>query len=271
MTQIPLFDRAALAAHRKRMRPDAMFLHELAIEEVQDRLSLVNRVFTSPAIVTPFAGIWDDVLPDAELVADDDVLAFEPQSHDVIVHAMSLHWANDPVGQLIQCKRALKEDGLLLVVLLGGQTLFELRTVLAEAETVLRGGLSPRVAPMGELRELGALLQRAGLALPVADLVPMQAEYRDLAHLMSDLRSMGETNAMSGRLKRPTSRHFFELADSLYRTHFATDEGRLSATFELICLTGWSPSESQPKPLRPGSAAARLADALNVDETKLPK
>jgi len=188
-----------------------------------------------------------------------------------VIHAMCLHWANDPVGQLIQCRRALQKDGLMLVLMLGGQTLHQLRSAIAEAETTLTGGLSPRVAPMGEIRDLGALLQRAGLALPVADLVPLTAQYRDLTHLMHDLRDMGEANALAQRQKHPTSRLLFEMADHLYREHFATDTGRLPATFELVCLTGWSPSETQQKPMRPGSARTRLADALKVPETKLPE
>jgi SAM-dependent methyltransferase len=270
-TQPTLFDRPALTAHRARRKPNALFLHDTARDEVEDRLSMVNRTFSDPAIVTPFAEIWQNSLPGAKIVPDDDLLALEPGAHDVVVHAMCLHWANDPVGQLIQCRRALKEDGLLLVVMLGGQTLHQLRSTLAEAETTITGGLSPRVAPMGEIRDLGALLQRAGLALPVADLVPLTAEYRDLPHLMHDLRDMGETNALSQRQKHPTSRLLFEMAGDLYRHHFATQDNRLPATFEIVCLTGWSPSETQQKPLRPGSAQSRLSDALKVPETKLPE
>lgn len=270
-TQPTLFDRKALILHRARRKPAAMFLHDLARDEVEDRLAMVNRTFTAPAIVTPFAEIWQNCLDGATIVPDDDVLALTPGAHDVVIHAMCLHWANDPVGQLIQCRRALQKDGLMLVLMLGGQTLHQLRSAIAEAETTLTGGLSPRVAPMGEIRDLGALLQRAGLALPVADLVPLTAQYRDLTHLMHDLRDMGEANALAQRQKHPTSRLLFEMADHLYREHFATDTGRLPATFELVCLTGWSPSETQQKPMRPGSARTRLADALKVPETKLPE
>ena len=131
------------------------------------------------------------------------------------------------------------------------------------------GGLSPRVVPMAEIRDLGALLQRAGLNLPVADVVGLNVEYRDLWHLMRDLSDMGETNALSARLRRPTKRKVFETANRLYQEHFSTADGRLAATFELVCLTGWSPSDQQPQPLRPGSAAARLADALGTQENPL--
>ncbi|WP_171241135.1 methyltransferase domain-containing protein [Ruegeria sp. HKCCA5491] len=264
-----LFDRFALTKHRARAQDDALFLHRAAIDEVQDRLSMVNKSFTAPAIVTPFAHVWQGVLPKAHIVADEDVLRLTPGAHDLVVHAMALHWANDPVGQLIQCHRALKPDGLLLVACLGGETLNELRTALGQAEIEVTGGLSPRIAPMGELRDLGGLLQRAGFALPVADTARLTAEYRDIVHLMHDLRAMGETNSLSERLKHPTRRQVFGRAQDIYAENFATPQGRLATTFELICLTGWSPDESQQKPLRPGSAQARLADALGTKEGKL--
>ncbi|CUH79595.1 biotin biosynthesis protein BioC [Tritonibacter multivorans] len=266
-----IFDRETLIARRARRKREALFLHDLARDEVEDRLQFVKRSFTNPVIVAPFAEVWEGLLPSAKITGDQDLLDLEEGAHDLVVHAMGLHWANDPVGQLIQCRRALREDGLLLVVTLGGQTLHELRASLAEAETYVSGGLSPRVAPMGEIRDLGALLQRAGFALPVADLVPMTAQYRDLKHLMHELRDMGETNAMADRLRRPTPRAVFELAEHIYRQNFETENGRLAATFELVCLTGWTPSESQPQPLRPGSAKMRLAEALKVPETKLPE
>ncbi|MFY2823259.1 methyltransferase domain-containing protein [Ruegeria sp. MALMAid1280] len=265
-----LFDRLALTRHRARAQDDALFLHHAAVDEVQDRLSMVNKTFTAPAVVTPFAPIWQDVLPGAQVVADDEVLALTPGAHDLVIHAMALHWANDPVGQLIQCHRALRPDGLLLVVCLGGETLHELRAALGQAEIEVAGGLSPRIAPMAELRDLGGLLQRAGLALPVADTARLTAEYRDLTHLMRDLRAMGETNSLSSRVKHLTKRQVFARAQQIYADHFTTPQDRLAATFELVCLTGWSPDESQQKPLRPGSAQARLADALGAKEGKLP-
>ncbi len=265
-----LFDRQTLLRRRARVRDEALFLHRAAIDEVKDRLSMVNRSFTAPAIVTPFPQIWQGILPDARIVADEETLTLTPGAHDLVIHAMALHWANDPVGQLIQCHRALRPDGLLLAICLGGETLHQLRAALGQAEIEVTGGLSPRIAPMAELRDLGALLQRAGLALPVADAVPLTAEYRDLTHLMQDLRAMGETNVLTDRLKSPTRRQVFVRAQQIYADHFATPEGRLPAIFDLICLTGWSPDASQPQPLRPGSAKMRLADALGTDEGKLP-
>ena len=264
-----LFDRKALTLHRARARDEALFLHRAAVDEVQDRLSMVNKTFTAPAVVTPFAHIWQDVIPKAQIVADDEVLTLTPGAHDLVIHAMALHWANDPVGQLIQCHRALRPDGLLLVVCLGGETLHELRAALGQAEIEVSDGLSPRIAPMGELRDLGGLLQRAGLALPVADTARLTAEYRDLRHLMHDLRAMGETNSLSERIKRPTRRQVFDRAQQIYDQTFQTPSGKLTATYELICLTGWSPDDSQQKPLRPGSAQTRLAEALGTKEGKL--
>lgn len=271
MSEIPaLTDRLALARHRDRARRSpALFLHQEALADVQDRLALVNKSFTAPAIVTPFPDLWDGAFPSAHLVYDDDVLDLTESAHDLILHAMTLHWANDPVGQLIQCRRALKPDGLLLVVALGGQTLHELRAALGQAEIEITGGLSPRIAPMGEIRDLGALLQRAGLALPVADSAVLRTSYATPLHLMHDLRAMGETNAMTSRLRRATRKSVFLRAMELYAEAYSDDPGRITATFELITLTGWSPDSSQPQPLRPGSAAQRLADALNTVETPL--
>ncbi|MCL6284836.1 class I SAM-dependent methyltransferase [Ruegeria sp. 2012CJ41-6] len=265
-----LFDRSALRHRRQRARADALFLHEAALDEVQDRLSLVKRVFTDIDIVTPFPAIWQATFPQARIIEDDEVLDLPMGASDLVIHAMTLHQANDPVGQIIQCRRALKPDGLFLCVCLGGQTLHELRATLAQAEIEARGGLSPRIAPMAEIRDLGALLQRAGLALPVADSFALTAAYRDLPHLMQDLRAMGETNILSARDRHFTRRSLFEKANRLYSDHFAQPDQRLPATFEVMCLTGWAPDDSQPKPLRPGSATTRLAEALGTGETKLP-
>lgn len=262
-------DLATLARHRARATAKGMFLHDAAADEVQDRLEMVNKSFTKPAIVSGFPDFWATKLDGAVHASADEVLALDQSAHDLVVHAMALHWANDPVGQLIQCRRALEADGLFLSVAFGGQTLNELRACLGQAEVAVTGGMSPRVAPMAELRDMGALLQRAGFALPVADAMPLRVEYDDAWHLMRDLRAMGETNALTTRLRRPTARKVLEHASDLYQTHFGTDNGRITATFDLVFLTGWAPDDSQPKPLRPGSAKQRLADALRTDETKL--
>ncbi|MCZ4255795.1 SAM-dependent methyltransferase [Sulfitobacter sp. G21635-S1] len=268
-TPSPLTDLTALALRRARATPEALFLHQQAIDEIQDRLGMVNKSFTAPAVVTDFPAVWGDLLPEATAVPASDVLSLEVGAHDLVIHGMSLHWANDPVGQLIQCRRALRADGLFVSAAFGGQTLQELRACLGQAEASVTGGMSPRVAPMAELRDMGGLLQRAGFALPVADAVPLTVSYQDAWALMRDLRAMGESNALSARLRRPTARAVIETAAELYQNHFNDGEGRVIATFELIFLTGWAPDESQQKPLRPGSAQQRLADALNTDETKL--
>lgn len=259
-----LTDPVALERNRARARrgATALFLHEEAVLEVQERLNQVNRRFTRPAVVTAWPEVWANILPEARIVADGERLDLLPEAHDLIIHAVALHWADDPIGQLIQCRRALLPDGLLIAVLPGGRTLQELRASLAEAESALCGGLSPRVLPMGEIRDLGGLLGRAGFALPVADAFALQASYRDLPHLAQDLRAMGEGNALAARTRRYT-RALFQEADRIYRDNYPADSDRISATFELIFLTGWAPHPDQQKPLRPGSAVARLADALN--------
>ena len=264
-------DRAALLRNRARATPDALFLQELAADEIQERLSEVNRTFNSIAIVTGFPAMWSARFPDATIVSDAETLDLAPKAHDLVIHAMCLHWANDPVGQLVQCRHALQPDGLLLCTFLGGQTLHELRASLGQAEALVTGGLSPRIAPMGEIRDLGDLLQRAGLALPVADSTSVTASYANAFHLMHDLRKMGENNALAARIKHPTRRNVLTEAASIYAENFTNDEGRVDATFEFITLTGWAPDDSQPKPLRPGSAAARLADALGTQETPLDR
>ncbi len=266
---IPMTDRIALDRHRARATVDGMFLHRAAADEAQDRLDMVNKSFTNPAIVTGFAPFWQELYPDATVVGDTDTLDLVPQAHDLVLHILGLHWANDPVGQLIQCRRALKPDGLFIAVSLGGDTLQEMRRCLGEAEIAVTGGLSPRIAPMPELRELGGLLQRGGFALPVADTATLTAKYRDIWHLMHDLRAMGETNALDARLRRPSQRAIFTQAQNLYAQHFAAEGDRINASFELQVLTGWAPDASQPKPLRPGSASQRLADALSTAERPL--
>ena len=257
-----LTDRSALI--RNRSRASDTFLHDIAQEECLDRLSLVNREFTKPLVI----GGPNALLPGAVHIEDSDTLEIASDDHDLALHFMSLHWANDPVGQIIQSTRALRPDGLFQAVCLGGQTLHELRACLAQAESEVTGGLSPRIAPMGEIRDLGALLQRAGLALPVADSVSVRTSYTSAFHLMRDLRNFGEANALNARLRRPTKRAVFDRCAEIYAQSFAED-GKIIATFEFLFLSGWCPSANQPKPLRPGSATARLADALKTTENPL--
>ncbi|MFW2588371.1 SAM-dependent methyltransferase [Sagittula sp. SSi028] len=264
-----LTDPRALTRNRNRARPDALFLHEIAVGEAEDRLSMVNKTFTDVAVVTPFPRIWQSAFADATVVADTPVLQLTPGAHDLVIHALALHWADDPVGQLIQLRHALKPDGMALVLTLGGQTLHELRASLAQAETEITGGLSPRVLPMADIRDLGGLMQRAGLALPVADSAPLNTTYATPLHLMRELRAMGEGNALAARLRRPTRRAVMMRAAQIYAETFGTDDRRVAATFEMITLAGWAPDASQPQPLRPGSATHRLAQALGTDETSL--
>jgi len=244
----------------------AGFLHAAAAAELKERLAEVNRTFTAPAVVTGFPGLWAGVLPGARIVPDAEVLDLAPGAHDLVVHALALHWADDPVGQLVQCRRALVPDGLFLGALFGGRSLQELRAALAAAEAEVSGGLSPRVVPMAEIRDLGGLLQRAGFALPVADAAVQTVSYADIFALMRDLRAMGETNAMAARRRVPLRRGVLARAAEIYARRWPAPEGRIAATAETIWLTGWAPAPSQPRPLRPGSAAARLADALGVAE-----
>ena len=267
MTPPLLTDRAQLARQRTRAARDpAWFLHEEALAEVQERLTLVNRTFTAPAIVTAVPSVWAGAFPGARLVADGEVLDLDPGAHDLVVDALTVHWADDPVGRIVQARHALRPDGLYLALMFGGRTLHELRASLAEAEARLTGGLSPRVVPMGEIRDLGALLQRAGLALPVADSVVRDVSYATPFHLMRDLRAMGEGNALAARRRAIPPRALFAETARVYARNFGTPDGRVPATFEIVVLTGWAPDPSQPKPLRPGSAAMRLADALGTPE-----
>lgn len=264
-----LTDRAALERNRRRALATGapeLFLHEDAAIELEERLNEVNRRFTNPALVTNFPAPWQKVLPEAKCVADTEMLDLEPGAHDLVVHALCLHWANDPVGQIVQAARALKPDGLFIAVLFGGQTLAELRAALAEAEIAVTGGLSPRVLPMGEIRDLGALLQRAGLALPVADAVSRKVTYETPLRLLADLRAMGETNALAERRRSFTPRAVITQALARYSEAFSEPDGRVRATFDMVWLTGWKPHDSQQKPLRPGSAAHSLAEALGTRE-----
>lgn len=267
-----LTDPAALARQRARAQRAGMadFLHRIAADEIHDRLAGVNRRFTDITVVSGVPALWADLVPGARAIRDDAVLDLAPASQDLVIHAMALHWAEDPVGQIAQAARALRPDGLFIAACLGGQTLAELRAALAQAEAGLTGGLSPRVLPMGEIRDLGGLLARGGLALPVADQLPQTASYRDLIHLAHDLRAMGEGNAMAARSRITPPRALFARAAAAYAENFPDPDNpaRIRASFDLIFLTGWAPSDNQPKPLRPGSAKMRLEDALNQARTK---
>ena len=270
MTRTPLTDRPALLRQRARARhAPALFLQELAADEIEDRLSIVKKSFTAPAVVTGFPEIWQPRHPRALVVPDEETLDLRVGAHDLVIHALGLHWASDPVGQLVQARRALVPDGLMLAVLFGGSSLHELRTALAQAEADVTGGLAPRVLPMAEIRDLGSLLQRAGFALPVADRMPLDLRYPDATALMHDLRAMGETNAMTARPRGMLRRAVLDRACEIYARDFAHPEGGVRASAEMIFLAGWAPDESQQKPLRPGSAAARLADVLGTQETPL--
>ena len=223
------------------------------------------------AIVTGFPGFWAEGFPAARTVPDSDTLDLERGSCDLVLHAMALHWANDPVGQLVQCRLALEPDGLLLAVCFCGDTLTELRDSLLQAESFVCGGISPRIAPMGSLGDYGGLLQRAGLALPVADRISVPASYASGRSLLRDLRAMGETNALADRSRGFARRALFEEMERVYSQRHADETGRMKATFELAFLTGWSPSPGQQQPLKPGSAEARLADALSSVEHRLER
>ena len=268
-----LTDRNALARNRARAKPghatnEALFLHAQAVDEIHERLIEVNRSFKSPLIITGFPEFWAAALPEARVITDSEVLDIEDGAHDLVIHAMALHWAGDPVGQIIQARRGMQPDGLFIAAFLAGQTLAPLRAAMAEAEAAEAGGLSPRVLPMGEIRDLGGLLSRAGLALPVADAVPLEVSYENTLALMRDLRAMGEANAMAGRVRHFTRRSVLLRAATLHDEATRAGDGRIRAMFETVFLTGWAPHESQPQPLRPGSAATRLADALGTKEKK---
>ncbi|QDL93674.1 SAM-dependent methyltransferase [Paroceanicella profunda] len=274
MTTPPdLFDIDLLARRRARLPAPETFLHREAAARVSERLIEVNRSFSAPAVIGWQAPVWAEELAGnprlsgaPALVEDTEVLALERGAQDLVVHGLGLHWSRDPVGTLIQMRLGLKPDGLMLAVSFGGQTLHELRAALAEAEVERAGGLSPRVAPMAEIRDLGALLQRAGFAMPVADTERLTVTYASPLNLMRELRAMGEGNVMRQRRRVPLRRDVLLRACEIYQARWAGADGRVPATFDLVFLTGWAPSADQPVPKRPGSAVARLADALGTAE-----
>lgn len=207
----------------------------------------------------------------ARLVMDEELSAFAPESLDLIVSTLALHWTNDLVGALIQIRRALRPDGLFIGSVLGGATLTELRQCLLEAEAEVSGGAGPRVSPFADAFDAGALLQRAGFALPVADVDRVTVRYAHPLALLRDLRAMGETNVLRDRPRRPLSRRVLSRVLELYDQRFGGPDGKVAATFEILTLTGWAPHESQQKPLKPGSAKMRLADTLGTVERKAPR
>jgi len=274
----PLFDRA-LAAARAARRPisDPSVLDTAMAADLAERLAIVNRRFGRALLIAQAPGAIAerlrktgqiDALEVRQSTAGED-LALPEAQYDALFSVLELQGVNDVPGALIQMRRALKPDGLLLGCLFAGDTLNELRQSWLAAEAALTGGVSPRVAPMVDVRELGGLLQRAGLALPVADLDRVIVRYADAVSLMREIRALGLGSALTGRSRRPVSRRLLAAAASHYEQSFADPDGRIRATVEIAWFTGWAPHESQPKPLKPGSATARLADALRVEEKKL--
>jgi SAM-dependent methyltransferase len=204
--------------------------------------------------------------PRPSLVCDEDLLPFRERSFNLIVSGLALHRVNDIPGALIQIRRSLVPDGLFMAAALGARSLIELRTALLEAETEMQGGASPHIAPFADVREYGALLQRAGFALPVTDAEIVTVTYTSLLDLMRELRAMGGGNVLQSRRKTPLARGTLERAEQIYRARHGVEGGKLGASFEIVYLCGWAPDASQQKPLAPGSARTRLADALRTTE-----
>ena len=267
-----LFDRVLLRARQSRALRSgpAAFLLDRVAEDMAERLHAVLREFkTSADIGTAGDQVRDALtgrvghlpridLPDLE----SEPISLAPESLDLVVSALAFQFVNDLPGVLAQIRRALKPDGLLLAAMIGGDTLTELRQSFAAAEAELEGGVSPRVAPFADLRDLGALLQRAGFALPVTDVDRIVVRYDSAFALMQDLRRMGATNILVERRRTPTRRATLLRMAQIYGERFADADGRIRATFDVIWLSGWAPHESQQKPLKPGSAKAGLAEAV---------
>ena len=288
-TSPTIFDRPLLRARRRRAERlgASDFLIERVADEMAERLAVVLRQFDRAVdLGTPgeavrralaasgkvsaivAAGPLATPAPAGTLavVADEEALPFRDGALDLVVSALALQFVNDLPGALIQIRRALKPDGLFLAALLGGDTLTELRQAFAEAEAEVEDGISPRVAPFADLRELGALLQRAGFALPVTDVDRVSVRYASPLALMHDLRRMGATNVLTERRRKPLRRATLMRMLEIYGARFADPDGRVRATFEIVWLSGWAPHESQQQPLRPGAAQHRLADALGTKE-----
>lgn len=295
MTAQPhIFDRPLLTRRRTRAASragggDHDFLLRHVAEDIADRLALMRRQFPVSLNLGAHTGalsrrlrqldrvgVMIDADPSAAMLAhcdgprlgaDEELLPFGPATIDLVVSGLALHLVNDLPGALIQIRHALKGDGLFLATLLGAGSLSELNEALLLAETELEGGASPRVAPFADVRTLGGLLQRAGFALPVADGDTVTVTYPHPIALMHDLRAMGASNALAAGYRKPLTRRVLALASEIYADRFPAPKGGIVATFELVTLTGWAPDPSQPKPLRPGSATTRLADALGVTKT----
>jgi SAM-dependent methyltransferase len=267
-----LFDRRLLRARLRRAQSQGAvtFLLDRVVEELAERLHAVLRQFSDGAdIGTPGDGVQDAVAGQVGTLAYVDVperesegLSLQPQSLDLAISALALHFVNDLPGVLAQIRRALKPDGLLLAAMLGGDTLAELRQAFAAAEAELDGGVSPRVAPFADLRDIGALLQRTGFALPVTDVDRVVVRYDSAFALMQDLRRMGASNVLVERRRTPTRRATLLRMAQIYSERFADPDGRIRATFEIVWLSGWAPHESQQQPLKPGSAKMSLAEAV---------
>jgi SAM-dependent methyltransferase len=279
-----LFDHAVLPHKLARAArlPRADFLTEIAVESMVDRLATVSRPFPLALVLgaensrlvrglaAPHRQV--KVQETARLVQSavaDGNFGLPVEAVDLLASVYCLQSTDDLPGALIQMRRALKSDGLLLACMLGGRSLHELRDVLAQAESEISGGISPRVFPFADVRDMGGLLQRAGFALPVADSEQVTVRYDDMFALLRDLRAMAATNILQDRIRQPSRRALFVRAAALYAERHSDADGRIRATFETIWLSGWAPHESQQKPLRPGSAKARLADALKVPEVPL--
>jgi len=284
-----IFDRLLLRARRRRAAAlgPATFLLDRVAGDLAERLSAVLRNFALAAdIGTPTDAVRRAIAatgkvgsiiavdadaapggsPFAHIAADEEALPFADGALDLVISALALQFVNDLPGTLIQIRRALRPDGLLLAALLGGDTLTELRQAFATAESEIEGGLSPRVAPFADLRDVGSLLQRADFALPVIDSDRLTVRYDEVFGLMRDLRRMGATNALTERRRTPLRRATLRRMAEIYAERFSDADGRVRATFEVIWLSGWSPHPSQQRPLKPGSARQRLADALGAQE-----
>jgi len=286
------FDQKAVRQHRARaaIARNAEFLFVESAERLADRLADINRRFPCALdlgcrdgllgrqcgsrggieflVAADPAARFAGQAPAPHLVAEPEALPFAMGSFDLVLSNLMLQWTNDLPGALLQLRHALKPDGLLLASLCGGETLTALRQSLIEAESEIEGGVSPRVSPFADPRDLAGLLQRAGFALPVVDSDTIEVTYPDTLTLMRDLRQMGESNAVALRRRNFTRRATLLRAAAMYETRFARADGRIPACFEIVTLTAWAPHESQPKPLRPGSAEARLADALGTQERR---